>query len=375
MSFQLVIESKDLYTYHAVAWFIFKHKPEASALASVINARDPHPKVLQLARGYGYLESLDIWYQCDETADAYCTDTRPEPWRRITLKGYDSCVVRTFVEMALVAYKEHIATLRANDGLALYSWDDHDGWVSMGDAPKRSIDTLLLPGDAAKTLLEELKDFVSPHTRENYAALNIPMIKILMLHGVPGSGKTSLVRCLASELGFNVATYTGDDVHMFSDALMQAPAKCIVSVEDIDCMLGTGGNQREKKGFAHLLNAFDAVARKEPLIVCFTTNFPGGLDIAIRRRVDHCLEFKHATKAQVFKLVQRFFPNLDDVEKLWDIMTDSSTKKITMAMVQKFLVRSMKYYSPWTLLKEDPDAFQSLRDVVSESSSTHHMYM
>lgn len=299
MSFELVVESRDVYTYHAITWFISQHiKNQGSALASIINAREPTATVLCLARGYGHLTDRDIWYSCEETADAYCTDSRPEPWRRVLLKGASKDHVCAFLQDAIKSYRDYVASLKASNGIVMYAWDDADGWLSTGDAPARSIHSLLLPAQVGEKLLDNLRVFMDPETQTKYLALNIPLIKIVMLHGIPGSGKTSLVRCLASELGLNIATYSGNDPTMIPDAIAQLPAKSLVCVDDIDCLLGSTGNQREKRGFSQLLSAMDAVTRKEPLIVCLTTNFPGTLDIAIRRRVDHCIEFKYATKQQ-----------------------------------------------------------------------------
>jgi len=374
-TFELVIESRDVYTYHGITWYIDRLITPSTALASVVNARDPSPKVLTLARGYGYIESQKIWYACEESSDAYCTDSRPEPWRRVILKGHSHDHVKSFVVDALREYREFVASLKASDGVTVYAWDDHDGWVSVGDAPRRTLESLVFPDSSAGILLEELKTFVTPEAIQRYAELNVPMIKIVMLHGVPGSGKTSLVRCLASELNMNIANFSGEDPTTFSEALMHVPARCLVSVEDIDCLLGNVHAQREKRGFGHLLAALDGVTRKEPLIVCITTNVPGSLDIAVRRRIDHCLEFKYATKDQACNLIRRFFPVLEDPSALWTDVTSNGHRKTTMATLQKFLVRSLKYGSPWALLDDDPAAFTSLLDVVHGSSTDSHMYM
>ena len=373
--FELVIESKDVYTYHAITWFISQHIPVPhQALASIVNAREPTATILCLARGYGHLTERDIWYVCDESSDAYCTDSRPEPWRRVFLKGTSKDHVCEFLQEAIKAYRQYIASLKVSNGIMMYAWDDSDGWLSSGDAPMRSMDSVLLPGRVGEKLLDDLRSFCDPATQVKYAALNIPLIKIIMLHGIPGSGKTSLVRCIASELGFHIANYSGNDPIMLSDALSQIPAKSIACVDDIDCLFGGTGNQREKRGFSQLLGAMDAVTRKEPLIVCLTTNFPGTLDVAIRRRIDHCIEFKHATKQQGTVLISKFFPDLEDPDALWNEVSHDGRISISMAMLQKFLVQSMKYDSPWDLLKEDPEAFTSLVGIVNDASSVSHLY-
>jgi hypothetical protein len=374
---ELVVESKDVYTYHAITWFISQHKTsQQQALASVINAREPTATVLCLAKGYGHIPERDIWYSCEETPDAYCTDSRPEPWRRVLLKGLSKDHVCAFLQDAIKTYREYIASLKASNGIIMYAWDDSDGWLSSGDAPVRSMDSVLLPGKVGEKLVDDLRVFMDPKTQARYSALNIPLIKIVMLHGIPGSGKTSLVRCIASELGLNIANYSGNDPTMLSDALSQIPSKSLACVDDIDCLLGTTGNQREKRGFSQLLNAMDAVTRKEPLVVCLTTNFPGALDVAIRRRIDHCIEFKHATQQQGVSLITKFFPDLDNPKEFWSEITKDGRVSLSMATLQKFLVQSMKYTSPWELLKVDPAAFTSLHEIVTtDAASVGHLYM
>lgn len=376
MSFELVVESREVYTYYAATWFISSHVKTVSALASVVNAREPTASILCLARGYGYIVERGIWYSCEESSDAYCTDARPEPWRRVILKGISKEHVCTFLQDALKSYRDYIASLKASNGITMYSWDDSDGWLSSGDAPVRSLDSVLLPARSGEKLVEDLRVFLDPKTQTRYGALNIPLIKIIMLHGIPGSGKTSLVRCIASELGLNIANYSGNDPTMLSEALNQIPVKSLACVDDIDCMLGNANAQREKRGFSQLLGALDAVTRKDPLIICLTTNFPGTLDVAIRRRVDHCVEFKHATKHQGTGLIEKFFPDLDDTTKLWNELTHDGRRCISMATLQKFLVQSMKYETPWELLKIDPESFTSLIDIIAtDATSVNHLYV
>lgn len=370
------IDIKDTYLYHAVAWYIVDIADSSHSSASVLQPLGPHPHVLRLACTQGILTSRNISYECKESSHAYGTDGRPETWRRLTLSGADSACLMHFIHDALEAYKEHRASVRTDHEVTLHTWSDHDGWVTSGEFTKRPLSSLFLPGDTTEALLADLREFLLPSTRATYQALNIPMIKIVLLHGVPGSGKTSLVRCMASELDLHVASFAGGDMDAFSDAITHCPSKCILSVDDIDTIVqGKGQPTRDQAGFAKLLAALDGVTRKEPFIVFMTTNVPNGLDIALRRRVDHSVAFDYARKSEGVALIRHFFKNEEQPEELWGDVTKDGYRSITMCMLHKFLVRSMKFGSPRELLRSDPEAFEALYAGGKETRDAAHVYM
>lgn len=71
---------------------------------------------------------------------------------------------------------------------------------------KRPAHSLHLPDGSKERLLEDAKHFLSPQTRRWYQDHGVPYRRGWLLSGIPGSGKTSLVHVVASELELPIYT-------------------------------------------------------------------------------------------------------------------------------------------------------------------------
>jgi hypothetical protein len=386
------VDNRDAYLYNAVAWYIaLLGDPETTHLTILQNGAGvggAHVLKVAASASRGVLQDHDIEYECKESEGAYATDGKPEVWRRIVLTSSSSSnddenAPLKFVEEALQAYKKHRETIKATRTVEFsgghvktYAWNDCDnsGWAVDGEFARRPLSTLFLPGKGAQNLLENLRDFLAEETQAKYASLHVPMIKAVLLHGVPGSGKTTLVRCLASELGMNLACFDGEDMDELYTAATHLPQGCILSIDDLDCIITGGGRQRS--GFSKILGMLDGVARRDPLIVFMTTNMPQELDISLRRRVDHCIGFGYARALEGRQLIQHFYPALGDesAKNVFQKLTKNGVRRITMCMLTKFLVQSMKHGDPWKLLERDPGAFDALYSAHKNESIAAHVY-
>ena len=65
---------------------------------------------------------------------------------------------------------------------------------------KRSIESMSLNKEGM-ALLDDIKKFISPESEELYERLGVPYKRNYLLHDPPGTGKTSIIRSIASELG------------------------------------------------------------------------------------------------------------------------------------------------------------------------------
>jgi chaperone BCS1 len=190
----------------------------------------------------------------------------------------------------------------------------------------------------------ELRDSVRAFYAQTprLAGLHVSTVRTYLLHGTPGSGKTSLVHCLASEMGYGLATLafgpgmTDADV---AAALNRVPPRCLVLIEDIDCAFSGRSATEHGVTFSSLLSALDGAWTEQPQAIFLTTNHAAQLDAALRRRVDYVMRFGPATRPQVERMVGAFFDQPqtpEDIEKVWD-----TCKGASMSVVQKYLVKVM----------------------------------
>jgi chaperone BCS1 len=75
-------------------------------------------------------------------------------------------------------------------------------WRWNGARQKRPMSSIVLQPGVKDMLLDDCKDFLC--SEEWYAERGIPFRRGYLLHGVPGSGKTSLIHSLAGELGLDI---------------------------------------------------------------------------------------------------------------------------------------------------------------------------
>ncbi|KAK7062556.1 hypothetical protein VNI00_000044 [Paramarasmius palmivorus] len=204
--------------------------------------------------------------------------------------------------------------------------------------------SIILDPGIKDTLLEDARDFLE--SKAWYAERGIPFRRGYLLHGAPGSGKTSLIHSMAGELGLDIYVITlsraGLDDTALNELINQLPQRCVALMEDIDAAFTHGlsrdvpptdqnpaGQQTSipggpqappttnKLSLSGLLNALDGVGAQEGRILFATTNKYSSLDPALCRpgRMDLHIEFRNASKYQAEKLFARFYKPDEDLKK------------------------------------------------------------
>lgn len=195
------------------------------------------------------------------------------------------------------------------------SWGD---WRKKAEIQPRSRDSVVLKEGQMDRIVGYLTDFLS--NRAAYRKADIPFRTGILLHGDPGSGKTSTALAIANELRMNVyivsLTSLSNDESL-ADCFQQIPANSIVILEDIDIVSAVRDRDEDKdKGvtMTGMLNVLDGFQSPPGVITIMTTNRLDVLDPAIRRpgRVDLLEELNCLDNFQLRGLCEYFMGHVPD---------------------------------------------------------------
>lgn len=256
-------------------------------------------------------------------------------------------------QLVLQAKKEYEA--EAIHRIQIYFADSHGSWRWTDSRHKRPMSSIVLNPGVKEMLLNDTRDFLK--SEKWYADRGIPFRRGYLLHGVPGSGKSSLIHAIAGELMLDIYVVSLSSSWISDSTLTtlmgRVPARCIVLLEDLDAAFTrsvtrdkgsngtpdsssnsseegapeqpvTSSSSRHRRHKDHisdvntlslsgLLNALDGVAAAEGRILFATTNHLERLDPALSRpgRMDVWIEFKNSSKWQAEALFRNFFPSTD----------------------------------------------------------------
>lgn len=224
-----------------------------------------------------------------------------------------------------------------------YLWDGY--WKCSGQFRDRKIERLYLPKKDKDLLINSFESFINDtKTKELYKELNIPHKKVCLFYGLPGSGKTSTITALASHFNYKLALVR--DITDIDDTDLETmvdilPEKTFLVFEDIDSMFQERESTSFKSGisFSGFLNSIDGVSKTDDTVIFITANNLEKIDSALKRRVDICMEFKHAKKEEIIMMYDTFFPDLNNSDKFYE---KTECLKFTISNLEKFLIRCLQ---------------------------------
>ena len=270
-------------------------------------------------------------------------------------------IVKKFIDEAKIYYEENIMEIdNVEEKVSIYFFDEY--WELLTKRFPRKLTTIYLNG-IEDEVYEYIKKFKANEMKKRYSELGIPYKKNIMFEGYPGTGKTSLIFALASELNCNIAimNFNKDlDDNSFMRAIRKIPKNSILVLEDIDVLFKerkANDGYKSNLSFSALLNSMDGLAFRDEMITIMTTNYECNLDAALKRpgRIDKSVNFTFATKNQTKFMFENFFP--EHKEEFSDFYKTIKRFKYTTAVLQQYLMIYMDNYKD---LDQGIDEFKQL---------------
>lgn len=182
---------------------------------------------------------------------------------------------------------------------------------------KRGLDTVFVDAAIKDRLVRRLNWFLG--AEEWHSTRGVPWKLGMILHGPPGTGKTSLIHALASEFGFDIKYIKS--LHGLGAAFLSGTRNDLFVIEDIDTIASglrrdAAGDKgaADDRGFSgaplhEILNAMDGMQTPDGLKFIVTTNHIDRLDPAIIRpgRIDDVIEIGPLTHESARRMFRAFY--------------------------------------------------------------------
>jgi hypothetical protein len=260
-------------------------------------------------------------------------------YSRIIISCNSEDIIKEFVKC--VAEDKDI---NLNDKLNIYLPELHGEWIKYQEIPNRSLASIYIDEKDKSKILNDIKLFTE--AEDEYNKFGIPYKRCYLFSGIPGSGKTSFIKAICREIGYNLSILAVSkkfDNSSLMWAMSSITERSILLLEDIDCLFQKRDATVDNPSltFSNFLNILDGVLYKHGCIIFLTTNHPEKLDHALLRigRIDQVLEFSYPKKKEIKRLFcdinnDESDENDESFNKFYDTIKN---KNIPMSAIVNFL--------------------------------------
>lgn len=205
-------------------------------------------------------------------------------------------------------------------------------FVQASDIPVRVKESVFLKEGQLERIFQSIQTFLD--SEEEYKRFGIPYHMGILMHGEPGSGKSSTAAVLAHEFGFDLYYLSLSSVKNDSDLedlVQDVSPRSIIIYEDIDTVKASQERTNDNGGvtMGGLLNVLDGFIAPEGVVNILTTNHVKDLDPAIIRpgRISLSEYLGYIDQNQLNKMFKYYF-NSDNAPKLKKNVTVSAAELI-----------------------------------------------
>jgi len=266
----------------------------------------------------------------------------PRCYRLVFLKRHRTLVVDSYLRRVVGKWRELIATNRQRLLFTNHSQDGKSHWISVPYNPPAKFDMLAMDHSKKVEIMEDLTAFRA--AKEYHSKVGKAWKRGYLLHGPPGTGKSTMIGAMANFLDYDVydldLTSIKDNAEL-RKLFLDTTDRSIVVIEDIDAIevelttkrkskeaaeekddnhlvtieLSDKNKDKGKVTLSGLLSFVDGLwsASGTERIFVFTTNHVDRLDPALirRGRMDRHIEMSYC-RFEGFKMLAKSYLDITE---------------------------------------------------------------
>jgi hypothetical protein len=199
--------------------------------------------------------------------------------------------------------------------LSVYTSSANGYWnqYEMKNMNKNKMDNIFLPSTILNKMSDIIDDFSKSETQIAYESRGDTYKKVFLLAGIPGSGKSSLIKAIAAQYNRNIyylnfSKKLVDDI--FVDLMNKVAENSVLVIEDIDSYFDVSGKTEVNITQSMLLNVLDGAYDNclNNVLIFITANDIDKIDYRVKRfgRINKIFTFGYPEKPEIEKCFKRY---------------------------------------------------------------------